>query len=361
MNNTSPSAPTLPTRLTIDSVGELDADLARVSKHSDPLILDLGAVEHIDSAGVAWLSVIARRAREAGREVRVQHAQPQVARTLALFPSLPTLAPHEPARDGVFARAGKSVEAVLNMVGALTLLCADASWFTLLTLVGRFRMRAGLLTYEMAAMGSRALGVVGLIAFLIGATMGLQSAAQLRKFGADIFVVDLIVVSLLRELGPLMAAIVVAGRTGAATAAELGTMVVTEEVDALRTMGMHPTRVLVVPKLVAISIVQPLLTVYANALGVLGGFIVAFVYLDIGPSSFINRCLEVLQLKDLLTGLIKSVIFAWLIVLLGAYYGLNTRGGADAVGRNTTTSVVAGIFAVVVADALASLVFYFGG
>lgn len=247
------------------------------------------------------------------------------------------------------------------MLSAFALLCADAAWFTVLTIAGRFRLRAGQLSYEMSAMGSRALGVVGLIAFLVGATMGLQSAAQLRRFGADIFVVDLIVVSLLRELGPLMAAIVVAGRTGAATAAELGTMVVTEEVDALRTMGMNPIRVLVVPKLLAISVMQPILTIYANALGVLGGFLIAATYLDVGPTSFLDRTVEILQVKDLLTGLIKSVIFAWLIVLLGAYYGLHTRGGADAVGRSTTSSVVAGIFAVVVADALASLVFYFGG
>jgi len=169
------------------------------------------------------------------------------------------------------------------------------------------------------------------------------------------------VVSMLRELGPLMAAIVVAGRSGAAVAAELGTMTVTEEVDALRTMGLHPTRFLVVPKVMAISVVQPLLTAYANALGVLGGFLVAIVYLEVGPAAFMARLVEIVELKDILTGLCKSVVFAWLIVSIGAWYGLQTRGGADAVGRSTTASVVTGIFAVVVADALASMLFYFGG
>ena len=212
---------------------------------------------------------------------------------------------------------------------------------------------------EMAAIGSRALGVVGLIAFLVGATMALQSAAQLRKFGADLFVVDLVVLSMLRELGPLMAAIVVAGRSGSAIAAEIGTMVVTEEVDALRTLGLDPVRFLVVPKILAFTLVQPLLTIYANVLGVLGGMVVAVLYLDIGVEAFMRRLEDQLELADVVAGCAKSVIFAWLIGLIGAYYGLATRGGAEAVGRSTTASVVAGIFAVVVADAVASIVLWF--
>jgi phospholipid/cholesterol/gamma-HCH transport system permease protein len=162
-----------------------------------------------------------------------------------------------------------------------------------------------------------------------------------------------------RELGPLMAAIVVAGRSGSAVAAELGTMVITEEIDALKTMGLHPTRFLVVPKVLAITITQPLVTMLANLAGIVGGFLVGVYYLDIGPDTFIARLQETLQLKDVVTGLIKSVMFAQLIVTVGALCGLRTAGGADAVGRSTTTSVVAGIFAVITADAVASLVFYF--
>ncbi|MCO4762456.1 MAG: MlaE family lipid ABC transporter permease subunit [Myxococcales bacterium] len=348
----------LPSHLTVETVAALKRpDLSGEM----PLVVDLSTVEHIDSAGVAWLALVARQAKEAGKTLHVEGARPEIERTLAMFPALPSYVRHVPPVPSMTARLGGQVEGAVNMLTAFALLCADAAWFTLMTIAGRFRVRPGLLAYEMAAMGSRALGVVGLIAFLVGATMGLQSAAQLRRFGADIFVVDLIVVSLLRELGPLMAAIVVAGRTGAATAAELGTMVVTEEVDALRTMGLHPVRLLVVPKVIAITIVQPLLTIFANALGILGGFLVAAAYLNVSPDSFIQRTIEIVVFKDIFTGLIKSVVFAWLIVLLGAHYGLTTRGGADAVGRSTTSSVVAGIFAVVVADAFASLIFYFGG
>jgi phospholipid/cholesterol/gamma-HCH transport system permease protein len=190
--------------------------------------------------------------------------------------------------------------------------------------------------------------------------MALQSAAQLRQFGANIFVVDLIGISMTRELGPLMAAIVVAGRSGSAVAAEIGTMVITEEVDALKTMGLHPTRFIIVPKVIAITLTQPLVTMLANVAGIFGGFLVGVTYLEIGPSAFMNRLFASLYVKDLLTGLIKSILFAQLIVTIGALCGLRTKGGADAVGRSTTTSVVAGIFAVITADAVASLVFYFG-
>ena len=137
-------------------------------------------------------------------------------------------------------------------------------------------------------------------------------------------------------------------------------MVITEEIDALKTMGLHPTRFLIVPKFIAITITQPLLTVLADLLGILGGFLVAVLYLEVGPTTFFDRLQESLFVKDIVTGLIKSVIFAQLIVTVGALCGLRTKGGADAVGRSTTIAVVAGIFSVIVADALASMVFYFG-
>ena len=138
-------------------------------------------------------------------------------------------------------------------------------------------------------------------------------------------------------------------------------MVITEEIDALRTMGLNPTRFLVVPKIVAISVTQPLLTMAANALAIFGGFLVAILYLDVAPAAFVGRLQQALFVKDILTGLFKSLIFANLIVTIGALCGLRTAGGADAVGRSTTTSVVAAIFAIIVADAACSLLFYFGG
>ena len=201
--------------------------------------------------------------------------------------------------------------------------------------------------------------MVGLIALLVGITIALQSAAQLRQFGANLFVADLIGISITRELGPLMTAVVVAGRSGSAVAAELGTMTITEEIDALKTMGINAARFLLVPKVLAITIVQPLLTTMADFLAISGGLIVAVTYLDVSATSFLTRLQEALELKDILTGLFKSIVFAQLIVTVGALAGLRTQGGPDAVGRSTTGSVVAAIFAVIVADAAASLVFYF--
>lgn len=324
--------------------------------------LDLSAVTEIDSAGVALLAVTARRWAAAGRPVRLVGASEKVRRTLALFPSMSEDDDAEaPPKEGLVERVGGWAGEAYEVLLTYLLLCADTVWFTVFGLLkGGKGIRWRAVVYEMSEMGSKALGVVGLISFLVGGTMALQSAVQLRQFGANIFVVDLIGISMTRELGPLMAAIVVAGRSGSSVAAEVGTMVITEEIDALKTMGLHPTRFLIVPKFLAITVTQPLLTALADVLGILGGFLVAILYLEVGPTTFVERLQESLFVKDLVTGLVKSVVFAQLIVTVGALCGLRTRGGADAVGRSTTIAVVAGIFCVIVADALASLLFYFG-
>ena len=279
---------------------------------------------------------------------------------LALFPLASPSPDPEPEPVGRFEALGERAAAALDLGFDYLRLLADTAWFATVGLFSPKQMRWPVVLYEMSSMGARAFAVVGLISFLVGATMALQSAVQLRQFGANIYVVDLIAISMTRELGPLMAAIAVAGRSGSAVAAEIGTMVITEEVDALRTMGLHPTRFLVVPKFVAICFTQPILTMFANLLGLFGGFLVAVTYLEIGPTTFVQRLQQALFLKDILTGLFKSVLFAALIVTIGAMAGFRTRGGADAVGRSTTQSVVAGIFAVIAADAAASLAFYFG-
>jgi phospholipid/cholesterol/gamma-HCH transport system permease protein len=316
-------------------------------------------VREIDSAGVALLATYQRRAERAGRSLTVRGLRPEIARTLDLFPLVSDAeAIKEPV--GWLERLGERGALAREVVLEYLLICADVMWFCITGLCKRRGIRWRVVAYEMSNMGSQALGVVGLIAFLVGGTIALQSAAQLRQFGANIFVVDLIGVSLTRELGPLMAAIVVAGRSGSAVAAEIATMVITEEVDAVKTMGLNPTRFFVVPKFVAITLTQPLLTVMADLLGILGGFLVAVTYLDVGPEPFANRLLQALFVRDLLIGLFKSVLFAQLIVTISALCGMRTRGGADAVGRSTTTSVVASIFAVIAADAVCSMLFYFG-
>jgi phospholipid/cholesterol/gamma-HCH transport system permease protein len=341
-------------------VEEASRLLDQLAQAPGPVVLDLSRVTGADSAGVAMLSLFARRMKAEGRRIEVVDAPPELRQTLDLFPYVDAVPPKEREIEGFFERVGGNTHELRQILMTYLVLCADAAWFTVEGIIKRRGIRWSVVAYEMSAMGSRALGVVGLIAFLVGGTMALQSAAQLRQFGANIFVVDLIGISMTRELGPLMAAIVVAGRSGSAVAAEIGTMVITEEVDALKTMGLHPTRFIIVPKVLAITITQPLVTMLANVFGIAGGFVVAILYLDIGPSTFVTRLFSSLYVKDLLTGLFKSIMFAQLIVTIGALCGLRTKGGADAVGRSTTTSVVAGIFAVITADAIASLIFYFG-
>jgi phospholipid/cholesterol/gamma-HCH transport system permease protein len=347
-------------KLTREGVREAEEVLEVARIGEGPVELDLAKVKEADSAGAAMLSIFAKEMRAEGRTVALKNVSESVKRALDLFPFTPDADRPEIEKKSILEKIGERASLGWEVFVDYLLLAADSAFFTVQGLLQRRGIRWPTVMYEMASMGSRALGVVGLIAFLVGGTMALQSAAQLRQFGANIFVVDLIAISMTRELGPLMAAIVVAGRSGSAVAAEIGTMVITEEVDALKTMGLHPTRFLIVPKLIAITITQPLLTVLADVLGIAGGFLVAVTYLEVSPSTFFSRLEEAMYLKDLLTGLVKSVIFAELIVTVGALCGLRTRGGADAVGRSTTTSVVAGIFAVITADALASLVFYFG-
>lgn len=345
--------------LTRHTVPRLAAQVHEAWKKDRKLVLDLSQVSEIDSSGAALVASLKRHAENTGKLLHIVGVTRPVESTLALFPYVSEVT--GPKRmPGWLERLGSRTSLGTGVAGEFLVLFADVVWFSVAGLFRRRGIRWQRVVYEMSSMGSQAVGVVGLISFLVGGTMALQSALQLRQFGANIFVADLIGISMTRELGPLMAAIVVAGRSGSAVAAELATMVITEEVDAVRTMGLNPTRFLVVPKFVAITLTQPILTMMANILGIFGGFLVAITYLEVGPSSFLSRLEQALFLKDLLTGLFKSVVFAQLIVTISALCGLRTRGGADEVGRSTTLSVVASIFAVIVADAICSLVFYFG-
>lgn len=351
---------TLSGPLTRPHVAEARARLWPLLDGQGPVELDLSGVSEVDSAGAALLALFGRALARRERSLRLVGASDPVRQTLELFPfDIPEPAPSGPIASPL-ERLGQSAVNAVGVFVAFGSIVADAFVFLAQGLMRPKTLRPQVVLYEMSNLGSQATGVVATIAFLVGGTMALQSAAQLRQFGANVFVVDLIGVAMTRELGPLMAAIMVAGRSGSAVAAEIGTMVINEEIDALDTMGINPIRFLVVPKLLAISITQPLLTMLANVAGIFGGFLVAILYLDVGPVTFFDRLQGSLLLKDLVTGIVKSVMFAQLIVTVGAVCGFRTKGGADAVGRSTTTSVVAGIFCVITADALASLFFYFG-
>jgi phospholipid/cholesterol/gamma-HCH transport system permease protein len=216
-------------------------------------------------------------------------------------------------------------------------------------------------THQMVRIGVESLPIVFLIAGSVGMIVGLQAATQLRRVGATIYVADLVGISLTRELGPLMTAIILAGRSGSAIAAELGTMKVSEEVDALTAMGLDPVEYLALPRILAMGIMLPCLTVLADVIGILGGAVVAWASLGIPLQSYLQQTLHALLLKDIFSGLVKSWVFAGIIAGVGCYQGFRVEGGAEGVGRRTTASVVASIFLIIAADLMFTLLFYLLG
>ena len=219
------------------------------------------------------------------------------------------------------------------------------------------RIRWKPILFNIRTAGFDALPIVGLLSFLLGVVLAYQGADQLRQYGANIFVVDLIGLSVLREFAPLMTAIIIAGRSGSAYAAQIGTMAVTEEIDAMRTIGISPQELLVLPKVIALLIAMPLLTVFADVLGVFGGMLMAQQQLDVGFVEFLDRFAKAVSPTAFMIGIGKAPIFAAIIAMVGCYQGFRTKGGADSVGRQTTRSVVQSIFLVIVADALFSVAF----
>ncbi|MCK5759724.1 MAG: ABC transporter permease [Candidatus Delongbacteria bacterium] len=247
----------------------------------------------------------------------------------------------------------------ISQILSFIVLSADIFAYSIRAIFNKDGRRKGSIYEQILLMGNNAVPIVFLLSFLIGLILSLQSAAQLRQFGANIYLVDLIVISMITEMGPMITAIIVAGRSGSAIAAEISTMKITEELDALKVMALNPLKYVVAPKMIAMTISLPILTICANIIGILGGFIIAVIYLDLSPIVFFNRAVDVMTLSFWWQSMLKSVLFSWLIVLIGAHFGFNVKGGAEGVGKATTASVVAAIFAVIMTDALLSIIFYF--
>ncbi len=231
-------------------------------------------------------------------------------------------------------------------------------WSVISPLRGRgVRFRAGI--SEMVKAGYGAVPIVAVISLFVGVILALQAAYQLRKVGALIYVANLVGVSLTRELGPVITAIIVAGRSGSAFAAEIGSMKAAEEIDALVVMGINPVRFLVVPKLMALMVMVPALTVFADGIGIFGGFLLSTAAIGIHPYGYFQQTVSALLLKDIFTGLAKALVFGIVITIVGAYEGFKVEGGAEEVGRRTTASVVASIFLVIVFDLFFTALFYY--
>jgi phospholipid/cholesterol/gamma-HCH transport system permease protein len=219
------------------------------------------------------------------------------------------------------------------------------------------RIRWRPILFNVRSAGFDALPIVSLLSMMLGVVVGYQGADQLVKYGASIFIADVVGLSMLREFAPLMTAIIIAGRSGSAYAAQIGTMAVTEEIDAIKTMGIEPMDVLVLPKMIGLLIALPLLTVFADFLGVIGGMLMAQQKLGIGFSEFLDRFVKAVSVTSFMVGIAKAPVFALIISLVGCYQGFRTKGGADSVGQQTTKSVVQSVFLVIVVDAVFSVVF----
>ncbi len=319
-------------------------------------IYDASEITAMDTSGAVLLHQSLRAAGRGGRTSSLKGLPPEFAALLKMVETQPVRASGAVfAQGGWIERVGRAVWHQLESGGrGLAFLGESAVAFLhALRRPGALRWRSLLRMLQID--GVNALPITGLLTFLIGVVIAYQGAEQLQKFGTNIFIVDLVGISLLREIAPLIVAILIAGRSGSAYAAEIGTMKVTEELDAVRTLGISPMALLVLPRALALVIALPLLTVYADALGVFGGMLIASGQLNVSFTEFVSRFEEAVAVRHLFIGIAKAPFFAVIIALVGCYQGFQIRGGVDDVGRHTTISVVQSIFLVIVFDAICSV------
>jgi len=322
----------------------------------DPLIIDLSGVGRMDTVG-AWLiyrSVRDRGAKVQGASREIEKLLEQVAeadRPVKIHPDRrpPVIRTLDEIGTSVYD-FGEALYGLLGFFGATLM-----GFASIIRQPKRFRLNAVVQRFDVV--GVRALGIIGLMSFLIGVVIGQQGAVQLEQFGAEIYTVNLIGRLTVRELGTLMTAIMVAGRSGSAFAAQIGTMKITEEIDAMRTIGVSPVEALVVPRMLASVIMMPLLAFYAMIMSMLGGGLFCWISLNIPPLTFIQLIREVVPMTDLYVGLIKAPVFGVIIALAGCYQGMQVKGNSEEVGIRTTNAVVQAIFLVIVLDAVFAVFF----
>jgi phospholipid/cholesterol/gamma-HCH transport system permease protein len=327
----------------------------------DRVEIDCAGLERADTVG-AWILFRTKRLLErrgiAVDAVNVRAEYRALVHTIDHGCRAPPVA-HPPPHTFAdrLERIGRASFHVLYQCYALVGFFGLAAIEIVATLLRPRQLRATALVHQMEEIGLNALPIVGLLSFLIGIVLAYQGADQLRRFGAEVFTVNLLAVGVLRELGGLMAAIMVAARSGSAFTAEIGTMKVNEELDAMQVMGLNPVELLVLPRLLAVLLTLPLLTFYANVMGLIGGAVMCYFDLSITFPAFLHQMRGAVQGWTFWLGLIKAPVFALIIGLVGCFQGLQVESNAASVGRLTTLAVVESIFLVIAADALLSVVF----
>jgi len=344
-------------------LGEVDGPLRSFTERSEgrELVIDLGGIERMDTAGAMALQRTMTFCTQRTEASRFENTPDRVTPLLEL--ARDNLAPceTEPPHGNGFVlmlnRLGRGV--VDSYLHALQLL--DFIGFTLVSAARSFtrpgRLRFTSIVHHMEEAGLDATPIVGLMSFLIGAVVAFMGAKVLRQFGAEIFVVELIGIAVLREFGVLLTAILLAGRSGSAFTAQIGSMKIREEIDAMRSLGLDPMEVLVLPRVIAMMAMLPLLAFIAAMLGLVGGGLVAWTTLGISPVLFLSRTQEIVVLSNFWVGLIKAPFFAFVIAIIGCYQGMQVAGSAESLGQRTTLSVVQSIFVVILLDAFFAMFF----
>jgi phospholipid/cholesterol/gamma-HCH transport system permease protein len=355
---------TLAGRLDAAAVSRLwSPSLAALAAHPDrPFPVDCSGVEYIDGAGLALLTELRLRPRAAGAAVTIE-GLPERFRPLldqadpGQFAAPPAAAPRRP---GWIETLGRGAAGGFAEFRAFVTFLGHATATTLAALARPRSVRWGDTLAIAQEAGAGALPIVALVSFLVGVILAFQAGIAMRQFGATLYVADLLGISITRELGPLMMAIMFTGRSGAAFAAELGTMKVNEEVDAIDTMGLDPVRFLVVPRLLAGISVAPVLAVFSDVIGIVGGAAVMPAF-GIPVIAYANEVLAATTITDFVGGIVKSFVFGVVVAGVGCLRGLQTRSGAAAVGLSTTSAVVTGIVLIVVVDGIFAMAYYYLG
>ncbi len=348
---------------TARGIGAIEPQLdALFAPSKSEMVVDGARIEALDTAGAWVLQKLLQRLRDEGTAVQVRDLRPEFAKLLEVVErqitdQKDTLSPVAGAPSSTLEGLGRSAAAAFEQTVALLGFVGESAVALAESVAHPARFRWRPILYNIRSAGFDALPIVGLLSFMLGIVIAYQGADQLRQYGANIFVADLVGLSMLREFAPLITAIIIAGRSGSAYAAQIGTMSVTEEIDAMRTLGIAPLDLLVLPKILALMIALPLLTVFADVLGVFGGMIMARAQLGVGFGEFLDRFVKAVSITAYLIGICKAPVFAAIIAVVGCFQGFRTKGGADSVGRQTTRSVVQSIFLVMVADGLFSIAF----
>ena len=351
-------------RVALDTLQPLMAEVRAVLRERFPtqLTVDLGDVSYLDSAGALALMQLESEARAGSIAFQFAHATDEAMRIMSLIDRKAlTMAPliTERTSANLVEQIGEAFLGFLDDVILVIAFIGELLRALAYACVHPRSVRWGDVLFYMKRAGVDGLPIVSLISLLLGLIIAFMSSLQLKQFGANIYVASLVGVGMVRELGPIMTAILVAGRSGSAFAAEIGTMIVNEEVDALAVMGFNPTRFLTVPKVIACMLVVPLLSLYASIFGILGGMIIGVTGLDLSVYTYAKQTMDSIDTFGVVSSLIKAAVFAMIIAGIGCQRGFQVRGGAESVGASTTSAVVSAIFLIIVCDSAFAIILYY--